>query len=125
MNVVPKAYWDMTIDDDGNVYMVDWYKIRKYSVGTGTVSVLHTEDYLNTGWQFYGVTHWTGTTKLILTKSNVVTSKLWIFDTSDSSWTEFYSAVYYEFYNLGPGSKIRKQPSAALRPRSAIEDSHT
>ncbi|CAE7263995.1 unnamed protein product [Symbiodinium natans] len=95
------AYWDMTIDDDGNVYMVDWYKIRKYSVGTGTVSVLHTEDYLNTGWQFYGVTHWTGTTKLILTKSNVVTSKLWIFDTSDSSWTEFYSAVYYEFYNLG------------------------
>ncbi|CAJ1386166.1 unnamed protein product [Effrenium voratum] len=95
------AYWDMTLDDDGNVYMVDWWKIRKYDPATASLSTLHTEDYLNTGWQFYGVAHWTGTTKLIVTKTNTVTSKLWLFDLSDSSWTEFYSAVHYEFKNLG------------------------
>lgn len=42
-----------------------------------------------------------GTSKLVITKTNTVTSKLWIFDTSDSSWTEFWSAVHYEFSNLG------------------------
>ncbi|CAE7662890.1 unnamed protein product [Symbiodinium pilosum] len=95
------AYWDMALDDSGNVYMVDWYKIRKYDVASGSLSVLHTEDYLNTGWHFTGVSHWTGTTKMIITKTSSVTSQLWIFDTSDSSWVQFYSAVHYEFYNSG------------------------
>ena len=48
----------MALDDSGNVYMVDWYKIRKYDVASGSLSVLHTEDYLNTGWHFTGVTYW-------------------------------------------------------------------
>ena len=60
-----------------------WYKIRKYDVTTGAVTDLHTEDYLNTGYHFTGVTHWTGTTKLIVTKTTSVTSELWTFDTSD------------------------------------------
>ena len=42
-----------------------------------------------------------GTNNLILTKTNTVTSKLWLFDVSSSTWTEMYSAVYYEFSNLG------------------------
>ncbi|CAE7415195.1 hypothetical protein AK812_SmicGene2899 [Symbiodinium microadriaticum] len=95
------AYWDMTIDNDGNLYLVDWYKIRKYDVTTGAVTDLHTEDYLNTGYHFTGVTHWTGTNKLIVTKTTSVTSELWTFDTSDSTWAQLYSAVYYEFYDLG------------------------
>lgn len=95
------AYWDMTIDDNGMIYLVDWWKIRKYDPLTSTLSTLHTEDYLNTGWQFYGVSHWTGTNNLIITKTNTVTSKLWLFDVTSSTWTEMWSAVHYEFSNLG------------------------
>lgn len=230
-----EAYWDMTIDDSGMIYMVDWYKIRqrprweqnsfrtsdceswqwrhrisrwlfffakstrksqgKHDPSTNAITDLYTEDYLNTGWQFYGISHWpgngqkdcfccvimeevldtrwfergkktnskhllhlfskrashqksissnfhiftlkqikqprramfffapnlfwrltpqtrqtsaAGTTKLILTKTNSVTSKLWIYDLSSSTWTELYSAVHYEFSNLGVLSKPQK-----------------
>ena len=109
-----KAYWDMTIDNDGNLYLVDWYKIRKYDVTTGAVTDLHTEDYLNTGYHFTGVTHWTGTTKLIVTKTTSVTSELWTFDTSDSTWAQLYSAVYYEFYDLGPSFHVPQRQSKAF-----------
>lgn len=42
-----------------------------------------------------------GTNNLIITKTNTVTSKLWLFDVTSSTWTEMWSAVHYEFSNLG------------------------
>ena len=29
LRCLSEAYWDMTIDDSGMIYMVDWYKIRQ------------------------------------------------------------------------------------------------
>lgn len=30
-----EAYWDMTIDDNGMIYLVDWYKIRRWAQNSG------------------------------------------------------------------------------------------
>ena len=32
----------------------------KYDPSTNAITDLYTEDYLNTGWQFYGISHWPG-----------------------------------------------------------------
>ena len=48
-------------DLSGSIRIQAWVTSGKYDPSTSTLSTLHTEDYLNTGWQFYGVSHWTGT----------------------------------------------------------------
>ena len=74
----------------------------KFDPATSQLSDLYEEDYLNTGFHFTGISHWTGTTKLIMSKSTARgNSKLSLFDTADSSWSDLYSDVYYEFDNLG------------------------